>query len=110
LAGLAAPDAIFIGGGATAPGVLDACWAALKPGGRLVANAVTLQGEMTLAAWRDAHGGTLTRVSLAHAEPLGRFDTWRQPLPVTLYDVRKPDVADTPASSATANVTNATDA
>ncbi|MBN3793067.1 bifunctional cobalt-precorrin-7 (C(5))-methyltransferase/cobalt-precorrin-6B (C(15))-methyltransferase, partial [Burkholderia sp. Ac-20353] len=54
------------------------------------ANAVTLQGEVALAAWRDAHGGTLTRVSLAHAEPLGRFDTWRQPLPVTLYDVYKP--------------------
>ncbi|KWE48146.1 precorrin-6Y C5,15-methyltransferase [Burkholderia ubonensis] len=90
LAGLAAPDAIFIGGGATVPGVLDACWSALKPGGRLVANAVTLQGEIALAAWRDAHGGTLTRVSLAHAQPLGRFDTWRQPLPVTLYDVCKP--------------------
>lgn len=90
LAGLAAPDAIFIGGGATVPGVLDACWSALKPGGRLVANAVTLQGEMALAAWRDRHGGTLTRVSLAQAEPLGRFDTWRQALPVTLYDTRKP--------------------
>jgi len=95
LAGLAAPDAIFIGGGASAPGVLDACWSALKPGGRLVANAVTLQGELALAAWRDAHGGTLTRVSLAHAEPLGRFDTGRQPLPVTLYDGRKPDPAAT---------------
>lgn len=91
LMGLAPPDAIFIGGGATGAGVLDACWAALKPGGRLVANAVTLQGELALAAWRDAHGGSLMRVSLAHAEPLGRFDTWRQPLPVTLYDVRKPD-------------------
>ncbi|UKD09903.1 hypothetical protein L3V59_09145 [Burkholderia aenigmatica] len=90
--------------------MLDACWASLKPGGRLVANAVTLQGEMALAAWRDAHGGTLTRVSLAHAEPLGRFDTWRQPLPVTLYDVRKPDaadMADTTASSATTNTTDA---
>ncbi|RQQ53534.1 precorrin-6y C5,15-methyltransferase (decarboxylating) subunit CbiE [Burkholderia stagnalis] len=90
LAGLAAPDAIFIGGGATVPGVLDACWSALKPGGRLVANAVTLQGEIALAAWREHHGGTLTRVSLAQAEPLGRFDTWRQALPVTLYDTRKP--------------------
>ncbi|WP_322087634.1 precorrin-6y C5,15-methyltransferase (decarboxylating) subunit CbiE [Burkholderia sp. BCC1999] len=113
LAGLATPDAIFIGGGATAPGVLDACWASLKPGGRLVANAVTLQGEMALAAWRDAHGGTLTRVSLAHAEPLGRFDTWRQPLPVTLYDVRKPDtaeVADAIDTAGASNPSNATDA
>ncbi|MCA3865095.1 MAG: bifunctional cobalt-precorrin-7 (C(5))-methyltransferase/cobalt-precorrin-6B (C(15))-methyltransferase, partial [Burkholderia sp.] len=77
-----------------------------KPGGRLVANAVTLQGEMALAAWRDAHGGTLTRVSLAHAEPLGRFDTWRQPLPVTLYDVRKPDAADRADAIATAGASN----
>jgi precorrin-6Y C5,15-methyltransferase (decarboxylating) len=90
LAGLAAPDAVFIGGGATVPGVLDACWSRLKPGGRLVANAVTLQGEIALAAWRDLHGGTLTRVSLAQAEPLGRFDSWRQALPVTLYEVDKP--------------------
>ncbi|MDF0501782.1 precorrin-6Y C5,15-methyltransferase (decarboxylating) subunit CbiT, partial [Burkholderia cenocepacia] len=110
LAGLAAPDAIFIGGGATAPGVLDACWASLKPGGRLVANAVTLQGEMALAAWRDVHGGTLTRVSFAHAEPLGRFDTWRQPLPVTLYDARKPDAADAAAVAGASHPSNPTDA
>ena len=110
LAGLAAPDAIFIGGGATAPGVLDACWASLKPGGRLGANAVTLQGETALAAWRDAHGGTLTRVSLAHAEPLGRFDTWRQPLPVMLYDVRKPDATDAAGSSHMSNTSNPMDA
>lgn len=95
LAGLAAPDAVFIGGGATVPGVLDACWSQLKPGGRLIANAVTLQGEIALAAWRDRHGGTLTRVSLAHAEPLGRFDSWRQALPVTLYEVSKPGSAET---------------
>ncbi|CAD9228429.1 hypothetical protein BCEN4_800084 [Burkholderia cenocepacia] len=90
--------------------MLDACWASLKPGGRLVANAVTLQGEMALAAWRDAHGGSLTRVSFAHAEPLGRFDTWRQPLPVTLYDVRKPDTADATDTAGSSNPSHATDA
>ena len=45
LVGLPAADAVFIGGGITTPGVLDACWAALRPGGRLVANAVTLEAE-----------------------------------------------------------------
>ncbi len=99
LVGLAAPDAIFIGGGVTAGGVLDACWARLKPGGRLVANAVTLQGEIALAAWRDVHGGTLTRVSLAQAEPLGRFDTWRHALPVTLYEAHKPALSDSSSDS-----------
>ncbi|WP_323118230.1 precorrin-6y C5,15-methyltransferase (decarboxylating) subunit CbiE [Burkholderia alba] len=90
LAGLAEPDAVFIGGGVTRAGVLDACWSALKPGGRLVANAVTLQGEAALADWRERHGGTLTRVALADAQPLGGFDTWRQALPVTLFEARKP--------------------
>jgi precorrin-6Y C5,15-methyltransferase (decarboxylating) len=90
LDGLAAPDAIFIGGGVTVPGVLDTCWERLKSGGRLVANAVTLQGEAALVAWRDSHGGTLTRIALAQAQPLGGFDTWRQALPITLLESRKP--------------------
>ncbi|MEX3775291.1 precorrin-6y C5,15-methyltransferase (decarboxylating) subunit CbiE [Pseudomonas sp. MYb118] len=90
LAGLERPDAIFIGGGVTREGVLDACWAQLKPGGRLVANAVTLQSEVTLMAWRERHGGELTRIHIAQAQPLGDFDTWRQALPITLLDVVKP--------------------
>ncbi|WP_460118474.1 precorrin-6y C5,15-methyltransferase (decarboxylating) subunit CbiE [Pseudomonas sp. S2_C03] len=90
LAGLERPDAIFIGGGVTREGVLDTCWARLKPGGRLVANAVTLQSEMTLMAWRERHGGELTRIHIAQAQPLGDFDTWRQALPITLLDVVKP--------------------
>lgn len=90
LAGLERPDAIFIGGGVTREGVLDTCWAQLKPGGRLVANAVTLQSEMTLMAWREQHGGELTRIHIAQAQPLGDFDTWRQALPITLLDVVKP--------------------
>ncbi|MCK9796347.1 precorrin-6y C5,15-methyltransferase (decarboxylating) subunit CbiE [Pseudomonas sp. MAFF 302030] len=90
LAGLERPDAIFIGGGVTREGVLDTCWEQLKPGGRLVANAVTLQSEMTLMAWREKHGGELTRIHIAQAQPLGEFDTWRQALPITLLDVSKP--------------------
>jgi precorrin-6Y C5,15-methyltransferase (decarboxylating) len=94
LEGLAAPHAVFIGGGVTVPGVLETCWDNLRAGGRLVANAVTLQGEAALAAWRDKHGGTLTRIALADAQPLGGFDTWRQALPITLYDVVKRCAAD----------------
>ncbi len=90
LHGLAAPHAVFIGGGVTAPGVLDTCWTHLRDGGRLIANAVTLQGEAVLAAWRERHGGTLTRIALAHAQALGGFDTWRQALPITLLEVTKP--------------------
>lgn len=90
LAGLSAPDAIFIGGGVTVPGMLEQCWASLKPGGRLVANAVTLQSEAALVAWREKVGGELTRISVAQAQPLGGFDTWRSALPITLLEVRKP--------------------
>ncbi|AMB87325.1 precorrin-6Y C5,15-methyltransferase [Pseudomonas agarici] len=90
LAELEPPDAIFIGGGVTHPGVLDTCWARLKPGGRLVANAVTLQSEMRLMSWQQTHGGELTRIHIAQAQPLGNFDTWRQALPITLLDGVKP--------------------
>jgi precorrin-6B C5,15-methyltransferase / cobalt-precorrin-6B C5,C15-methyltransferase len=90
LAGLAAPDAVFIGGGVTVPGMLETCWDRLASGGRLVANAVTVQSEAALVAWRAQHGGTLTRIGIGEAEPLGRFDTWRQALPVTLYEATKP--------------------
>jgi precorrin-6Y C5,15-methyltransferase (decarboxylating) len=89
LHGLLTPDAVFIGGGVTVPGVLDACWARLRDGGRLVANAVTLQGEAALIAWRGRVGGTLTRIALAEARPLGGFDTWRQALPITVLEVTK---------------------
>ncbi|WP_070884822.1 precorrin-6y C5,15-methyltransferase (decarboxylating) subunit CbiE [Pseudomonas argentinensis] len=90
LGGLAAPDAIFIGGGVTTAGVLERCWQALKPGGRLVANAVTLQSEAALIAFRGKQGGELTRIEAAQAKPLGGFDTWRGALPITLLEVHKP--------------------
>lgn len=90
LQGLERPDAIFIGGGVTVPGVLEHCWEQLKPGGRLVANAVTLQSEALLVSWRERIGGELTRLAVAQAQPLGGFDTWRAALPITLLEVWKP--------------------
>jgi precorrin-6Y C5,15-methyltransferase (decarboxylating) len=90
LKGLPTPDAIFIGGGVTEPDVLDLCWAALKPGGRLVANAVTVQSEMLLVTWQGKIGGELTRISVSQAKPLGDFDAWRAALPVTIFSAQKP--------------------
>jgi precorrin-6Y C5,15-methyltransferase (decarboxylating) len=90
LTGLPKPDAIFIGGGVTAPDMLDTCWSHLKKGGRMIVNAVTIQSEATLVAWRALHGGEMTRISIAHAQPLGTFDTWRQALPITLLHAVKP--------------------
>ncbi len=85
LAGLPVPDAVFVGGGLTAPGLLQACWAALPAGGRLVANTVTLESEALLASWYAAHGGDLVRLAVAHAVPVGGFTGWRQAMPVTQW-------------------------
>jgi len=80
---LAAPEAIFVGGGASHGGMIETCWAALKPGGRLVANAVTVEGEASLAAWRARFGGELTRIAVVRAEPVGPYGGWRPMMPVT---------------------------
>ncbi|GEO81105.1 precorrin-6y C5,15-methyltransferase (decarboxylating) subunit CbiE [Pararhodospirillum oryzae] len=90
LAGLAPPDAVFIGGGLTGDGVFETCWQALRPGGRLVANAVTLQTEALLVDLHARVGGSLTRLSVAHAAPLGGFLGWRTAMPVTLFAATKP--------------------
>ncbi|MQS36398.1 precorrin-6y C5,15-methyltransferase (decarboxylating) subunit CbiE [Streptomyces katsurahamanus] len=89
LAGLPLPDAVFIGGGLTAPGLLDACWAALAAGGRLVANTVTLESEALLAEGYRRQGGELVRLAVAHAVPVGGFTGWRQAMPVTQWAVTK---------------------
>ncbi|RII20670.1 Precorrin-6Y C(5,15)-methyltransferase [decarboxylating] [Streptomyces sp. YIM 130001] len=95
LAGLPTPDAVFIGGGLTAEGLLDSCWEALPAGGRLVANTVTLESEALLAAAHRRHGGELVRLAVAHAVPVGGFTGWRQAMPVTQWSARKgPDAAD----------------
>jgi len=85
LDGLAAPDAVFLGGGVSREGLLAACWNALKPGGRLVANAVTLEGEAALLAWQKERGGSLTRIAVSRAAPVGPFRGWRPMMPVTQY-------------------------
>ncbi|MDF5709218.1 MAG: precorrin-6y C5,15-methyltransferase (decarboxylating) subunit CbiE [Nostoc sp. S4] len=83
------PDAIFIGGGVTATGLFDVCWEALRPGGRLVANVVTVEGEQTLFQWHERVGGDLTRIAIQRAEPIGKFLGWRGMAPVTQWIVVK---------------------
>ncbi|MEX2974171.1 precorrin-6y C5,15-methyltransferase (decarboxylating) subunit CbiE [Streptomyces sp. C184] len=98
LEGLPVPDAVFIGGGLTAPGLLDACWAALPAGGRLVANTVTLESEALLADRHRRHGGELVRLAVSHAVPVGGFTGWRQAMPVTQWSAVKPPSDASPAS------------
>jgi precorrin-6Y C5,15-methyltransferase (decarboxylating) len=77
LEGLPRPNAIFIGGGIGAPDLLPSAWASLPPGGRLVANVVTADGEARLFDWHAKHGGTLTRIAVSRAEPAGPHHLWR---------------------------------
>ncbi|HEV2547404.1 MAG TPA: precorrin-6y C5,15-methyltransferase (decarboxylating) subunit CbiE [Stellaceae bacterium] len=77
------PDAIFLGGGVSDNALFEALWRALKPGGRLVANAVTVEGEVQLARWQGREGGQLSRLSVAQAEPVGSYQGWRPLMTVT---------------------------
>ncbi|ANY80741.1 precorrin-6Y methyltransferase [Microvirga ossetica] len=90
LCDLPAPDAIFIGGGASEAGVFEAAWAALKSGGRLVINAVTLETETLLGVLYARHGGTMRRLAVSRLEPVGGMHGWRAAMPVTQWVVTKP--------------------
>jgi precorrin-6Y C5,15-methyltransferase (decarboxylating) len=90
LAGLPTPDAVFVGGGISADGLLPAVWGALPPGGRLVANVVTAEGEARLLDWHARHGGALMRISVSRAEPAGVHHLWRPLASVTQLAVVKP--------------------
>ncbi|MEQ9243314.1 precorrin-6y C5,15-methyltransferase (decarboxylating) subunit CbiE [Roseovarius indicus] len=88
LEGLEAPDAVFIGGGLSRE-VFEAAWAALRPLGRLVCNAVTLESEAVLLELHKEFGGELVKISVARAEPVGRLTGWRPLMPVTQWSLIK---------------------
>jgi len=83
------PNAIFVGGGATDAGVLDACWDALAPDGRLVVHGVTLETERILADKYAELGGELTRLHVEHAGPIGTFTGWKPARAIVQWAVRK---------------------
>jgi precorrin-6Y C5,15-methyltransferase (decarboxylating) len=91
LDGLPVPDAIFAGGGIGEPGLLPLLWTRLRPGGRLVANVVTAEGEARLLDWHTSYGGALTRLAISRAEPLGPRHLWRALAPVTQLAITKPE-------------------
>ena len=93
---LPAPDAVFVGGGLSAGNTLETCWNALKPGGRLVANAVTLEGEQKLLLWKKENArntavasGDLTRLAVSHVQNIGKFKSWKEAHSVTQLAVIK---------------------
>ena len=90
LADLPTPDAVFIGGGASDAGVIDAAVASVRSGGRLVINAVTLETEAALLARHAGLGGSLTRIALSRAAPVAGMTGWRPAMPVTQWSWEKP--------------------
>jgi precorrin-6B C5,15-methyltransferase / cobalt-precorrin-6B C5,C15-methyltransferase len=89
LVDLPTPDAIFIGGGLTTPELLATCWAALRSGGRLVANAVTIESELQLLQWHQQVGGELTRIAIQRTQTIGGFLGWKPLKPITQLVVFK---------------------
>ncbi len=90
LADLPTPDAIFVGGGIAEPDLLPALWLALRPGGRLVGNVISVEGERAVLEAQAAYGGSLTRLAVSRAEPLGSRHAWRPLIAVTQWATVKP--------------------
>ena len=90
LNGLTAPDAIFVGGGIADPNLLPALWEKLRPGGRLVANVISVEGERAVLDGQARYGGSLTRLAVSRAEPLGGRHAWRPMIAVTQWAAAKP--------------------
>ena len=90
LDGLPAPDAIFIGGGGGERALFERCWRALRSGGRLVINSVSLETEALLLSLHASHGGELRRFSIESAGKLGSLTGWRPAMPVVQWRIDKP--------------------
>jgi precorrin-6B C5,15-methyltransferase / cobalt-precorrin-6B C5,C15-methyltransferase len=90
LQGLPRPDAVFIGGGATGEGTIEAAWAALPGGGRLIVNGITIETQAELFRRFNTMGGSLKTIQIAHARPVGGFHAMRPAMPLTQWSVIKP--------------------
>jgi precorrin-6Y C5,15-methyltransferase (decarboxylating) len=90
LNGLPAPDAVFIGGGIGISGVFETAWDKLKSGGRIVANVVTIEGEMHLYDLQEKHGGELVRLEISNLTPIGSYRALKPRMPVTQWRTQKP--------------------
>lgn len=89
--GLPTPDAVFVGGGGQGDGVIEGAWEALRPGGRMVANSVTLETEAKLIEAHGRYGGTLTRLSVERLERIGTRTGFRPAMTVTQWTAVKPE-------------------
>ena len=84
------PDAVFIGGGLGVPGVFESAWMALKPGGHMVVNVVTIEGELHVADLQEKHGGDLVRIDVSHLTHIGKLRALRPRMAVLQWRAQKP--------------------
>lgn len=84
------PDAVFIGGGIADELLFEGTWKALRAGGRLVANVVTIEGETRLHNLQKDHGGELVRIAVSRLGPIGGLHGWKPLMQVTQWQVTKP--------------------
>ena len=89
-AGQPAPDAVFIGGGLAIPGIFESAWEALKPGGAMVVNVISIEGELHLYDLHEKHGGDLARIEVSHLTRIGPLRALRPRMAVTQWRARKP--------------------
>ena len=89
-AGQPAPHAIFIGGGVGNAGVFESAWEKLRPAGRLVANVVTIEGEMHLYDLQEKHGGDLVKIEVSNLTHVGPYRALKPRMAVTQWRVQKP--------------------
>lgn len=87
---LPTPHAVFIGGGISEPGTFEDAWERLRRGGRMVANVVTLEGEMHLYDLQEKHGGELVRMDVSMLSRIGSLRAMRPRMAVTQWRVTKP--------------------
>jgi precorrin-6Y C5,15-methyltransferase (decarboxylating) len=90
LQGKSRPDAVFIGGGVGIPGVFETAWEHLKPGGRMVANVVSIEGEMHLYDLQEKHGGELLRLEISNLASVGPYRALKPRMAVTQWRTVKP--------------------
>jgi precorrin-6Y C5,15-methyltransferase (decarboxylating) len=90
LRGLPQPHAVFIGGGVGVPDLFEKAWEALRSGGRLVANVISIEGEMHLYDLQEKHGGELVRIAISKLDPVGKYRALKPKMPVVQWRVVKP--------------------
>ncbi|WP_439033330.1 precorrin-6y C5,15-methyltransferase (decarboxylating) subunit CbiE [Agarivorans sp. QJM3NY_33] len=90
---LAPPDAIFIGGSrGQMQLILDHCWQVLKPQGRLLISAVTLDTVAELYQWGKQQNlrFQVQLVNVAQTQPLANYQRYQAENPIHLFSISKP--------------------